>query len=208
MIQFENVSKKFGEKQIFENLSFTINKGTMVGIVGPSGCGKTTILNLIGGLEKQDSGVIVVNDIQNPNKKAAVRNYLFKHELAYLFQNYALVENESIEYNLSIALHFVKSKDKMSLMKNALMKVNIDIDISTPIFVLSGGEQQRVALARLFLKPSSIILADEPTGNLDKNNGIDVMNILKSFTNEGKTIVVVTHNEEYLDYFDQVIMLQ
>lgn len=208
MIQFENVSKKFGEKQIFENLSFTINKGTMVGIVGPSGCGKTTILNLIGGLEKQDSGVIVVNDIQNPNKKAAVRNYLFKHELAYLFQNYALVENESIEYNLSMALHFVKSKDKMSLMKNALMKVNIDIDISTPIFVLSGGEQQRVALARLFLKPSSIILADEPTGNLDKNNGIDVMNILKSFTNEGKTIVVVTHNEEYFDYFDQVIMLQ
>ncbi len=208
MIQFENVSKNFGEKQIFENLSFTINKGSMVGVVGPSGCGKTTILNLIGGLEKQDSGVIVVNGIQNPNKKAAVRNYLFKHELAYLFQNYALVENESIEYNLSMALHFVKSKDKMSLMKKALMKVNIDIDISTPIFVLSGGEQQRVALARLFLKPSSIILADEPTGNLDKNNGIDVMNILKSFTNEGKTIVVVTHNEEYFDYFDQVIMLQ
>lgn len=207
MIHFEKVSKQFGAKQIFDNFSFNIEAGTMVGVIGPSGSGKSTLLNMIGGLEPQDSGLIMVKGVQDPSKKAAARNQLFKHELAYLFQNYALVENETIAYNLKIALHFVKSKDKMSLKKEALSKVNLDLDLATPIFVLSGGEQQRVALARLFLKPSSIILADEPTGNLDKENGMDVMNILKSFSKAGKTVVVVTHNDEYLDYFDQIIEL-
>ena len=207
MIRFEKVSKQFGTKQIFDNFSFNIEAGAMVGVIGASGSGKSTLLNMIGGLVPQDGGDIVVKGVQNPSKKAAVRNQLFKHELAYLFQNYALVENESIAYNLKIALRFVKSKDKMSLMKEALSKVNLDLDLATPVFVLSGGEQQRVALARLFLKPSSIILADEPTGNLDKENGMDVMNILKSFSKVGKTVVVVTHNDEYLDYFDQIIKL-
>lgn len=208
MITFHQVSKSFGTKKVLEQLSFEIKQGTLTAITGPSGCGKSTLLNIIGGLEKPDSGEVKIEAVEQPFKNSTTRLLLYRNQLSYLFQNYALIDHESVEYNLAIAIRFVKHPNKRALMKEALAKVHLDVDLKTPIYTLSGGEQQRVAIARLFLKPSSIILADEPTGNLDHDNGLEVMNMLKSLAHQGKTVVVVTHDSSYLEYFDDVIALE
>lgn len=208
MIVFNQVSKSFGTKKVLELVSFKIKKGTLTAVTGPSGCGKTTLLNIIGGLEKPDHGEVRIETIDNPYRNSASRLLLYRNQLSYLFQNYALIDHESIEYNLLIALRFVKHPNKKALMKEALAKVHLDVDLKAKVYTLSGGEQQRVAIARLFLKPGSIILADEPTGNLDHENGEEVIMMLKSLSLQGKTVVVVTHDSSYLSYFDDVIHLE
>ena len=126
---------------------------------------------------------------------------LFRNNIGYLFQNYALVDNYTVSKNLDIALEYVKvtDKDKKKLKEEALDKVGLLDKLNNKVFELSGGEQQRVALARLMLKKNDIILADEPTGSLDENNKNIILKLLKQLNNEGKTIVVVTHDKVVAD---------
>lgn len=195
-ISLKNITKKFGNKVIFKNFNLNIKKGDFVSIMGPSGIGKSTLLNMIGLLESKDSGDIKILDYLNPKFNSKEGVSLLRKEISYLFQNYGLVENKTVNYNLKMATHFLKlsKNEENKKIKDALSKVGLENIENEKVYSLSGGEQQRVALAKIILKPSSIILADEPTGSLDEKNRDIVLKILKNLNKYGKTIVVVTHD--------------
>ena len=200
MIQLKNVVKRFGDKTIINDLSLDIRKGEMIGLIGPSGCGKSTLLNIIGTLDKKYEGnVIIDGQVVTKNNRQSLR--IRKNKLGYLFQNYALLDNATVEDNLKIV-----SNNKRAMIK-VLSELGIKDKFKEKIYTLSGGEQQRVAIARLILKDPEIILADEPTGSLDKDNEIIVFEILKKLKEEGKTIIVVTHEDEILHYFDRTVKI-
>lgn len=195
IIELKNINKSYSNKYLFKNLDFSIKKGEMVAITGPSGIGKSTLLNIIGLIDKPDSGEVVICSNKNPFDKEKVKLKLFRDNIGYLFQNYALVDNYTVSKNLDIALEYVKNKNKKRLKEEALEKVGLLDKLNNKIFELSGGEQQRIALARLMLKEKDIILADEPTGSLDEDNRDIILKLLKQLNDEGKTIVLVTHDK-------------
>ena len=201
IIELKNINKKYGSRELFQNLDFSIKKGEMVAITGASGSGKSTLLNIMGLIDKPDSGEVLICGNKNPYDKEKIKLNLFRNNIGYLFQNYALVDNYTVSKNLDIALEYVKvtDKDKKKLKEEALDKVGLLDKLNNKVFELSGGEQQRVALARLMLKKNDIILADEPTGSLDENNKNIILKLLKQLNNEGKTIVVVTHDKVVAD---------
>lgn len=209
MIELKNLHKSFGEKVIFKSLNYKIDTGSMVAIIGKSGCGKSTLLNMIGLLDSDYTGTILIdkNDIAKMNEKK--KSVYIRNNINYLFQNYALIDNETVEENLLLALtyHKIKKTEKIDKINNALKSVGLESYNNKKVYTLSGGEQQRIALARVILKKGNIILADEPTGNLDDNNSKIVMDILKQLQKEGKTIVIVTHNQKIADQCDEVLNL-
>lgn len=190
MIKIENLCKGFYDKILFDDFNLTIESGDYVTISGESGCGKTTLLNMIGGLEKPDDGEINVFDI-NIVKRKNLQKY-FAQTVGFVFQNFALVDDKTVMENLNLVRK--KNRSDMSIMQ-ALEKVGLEDKADSKVYTLSGGEQQRIALARLMIKKCKLILADEPTGSLDKKNTDIVMKILKQLNDEGKTIVLVTHDE-------------
>lgn len=190
MISIKGLNKKYGEKSIFQDLNLEIQKGEFVIFSGHSGCGKTTLLNMIGALEPIDSGKIIVDGINISNKKTQLK--YFQQKVGFLFQNFALIENKTVKQNLEI----IKKKHRSNkTLETVLESVGLTDKIDKKVYTLSGGEQQRIALARLMLKKCDLILADEPTGSLDTENAKKVINILKELNNEGKTIILVTHDE-------------
>lgn len=207
MIDIINVSKSFGEKKVIENFSYKISDGLMVAITGKSGCGKSTLLNMLGLLDNDYNGEILYNGklLSKVNEKK--KNEYIRSNINYLFQNYALVDSETVEYNLLLALNYenISLNDKKSRINEILRLVDLKDYNNKKIFTLSGGEQQRVALARVMLKRGDLILADEPTGNLDKENSEKVMKILKKLQKQGKTIIIVTHNDSLANQCDDVI---
>lgn len=180
-VVLENINVRFGMKEIFNGLNMEIAENEFVCVVGESGSGKTTLLNIMGLLEKPTSGNIEICGIKNPglNTRKGIR--LLREEISYLFQNYGLVENETVKYNVKMATRFLKidKKKREEKIEETLDKLGLLELINEKIYCLSGGEQQRVALAKIMIKPSSIILADEPTGSLDVGNRDTVMKILK-----------------------------
>jgi len=195
MIEAINITKAFNNEAVVSDFNIKINEGDFVAITGESGKGKTTILNMLGLLEKPDYGEIKVEGVSNLNKKQIMMAQ--RHKFGYLFQNYALIENETVEDNLKIALEFKKGAKKQTEMKEALHFVNLNSSIlKKKIYQLSGGEQQRVAIARLYLKESDYIFADEPTGNLDTKNRDVVFDLLKKLNAQGKAVIFVTHDLE------------
>lgn len=209
MIELKNLHKSFGEKVIFKSLNYKIDTGSMVAIIGKSGCGKSTLLNMIGLLDSDYTGTILIdkNDIAKMNEKK--KSEYIRNNINYLFQNYALIDNETVEENLLLALTYnkIKKAEKIDKINNALKSVGLENYNNKKVYTLSGGEQQRIALARVILKKGNIILADEPTGNLDDNNSKIVMDILKQLQKEGKTIVIVTHNQQIAVQCDKVLSL-
>lgn len=202
MIQIRNLTKKFNEKTLFSNFNLDIESGDFVIVSGPSGCGKTTLLNMIGAIEKFDGGTIIVDGIDIKNKKNHL--HYFRTKIGFLFQNFALVDHKTVKDNLKL----IRKDCKTSLsMEEALALVGLKNKINQKVFTLSGGEQQRVALARLMLKKCDIILADEPTGSLDKKNAEAVLDILKQLNRQGKTIILVTHDETLKKQGNRVVNL-
>lgn len=202
MIKIKNLNKKFDDKIVFSNLNLEIEDGEFIILGGPSGCGKTTLLNMIGAIEKFDSGEIIVDGIDIKNK----RNHLnyFRKKIGFLFQNFALVDNKTVKENLKI----IRKDCKTNLsMEEALRIVGLKDKLNKKVYTLSGGEQQRVAIARLMLKKCDVILADEPTGSLDRKNAEAVINILKELNTQGKTIVLVTHDEYIKKQGNRVVNL-
>lgn len=188
MIQINHVKKAIGGHVIFDDLSMQIADREFAVLTGPSGCGKTTLLHMIGGIEPVDSGDILVGDFNVAKGKNLMHYY--RHEVGFLFQNFALVERKTVAENLSM----IRKDARSSLsMADALRRVGMAGKEKQMVYSLSGGEQQRIALARLMMKQCSLILADEPTGSLDPNNAAQVMEILKSFSEMGKTVIMVTH---------------
>ena len=202
MILIQNLCKKFEDKVLFDNYNCTIQDGEFVVFCGESGCGKTTLLNMIGCLEKPDSGSIIIDktDIwKTKNKKG-----LFALKYGFLFQNFALLEGKTVSKNLEIIQK--KLRTEISV-EEALTTVGLINKIDTKVYKLSGGEQQRLALARLILKKCDIILADEPTGSLDEENADAVMDILHFLNQKGKTIILVTHSRKIIENERRVIKL-
>lgn len=197
MIKIKNLSKSFDDHMVLDNINLDIKEGEMVAILGKSGSGKSTLLNIIGLIEGDYDGDYYFKDNKNVRVNSSKSSKLIREEISYIFQSFALIEDESVRDNLKLALKYVnKSKDEEeNMILEALEKVNMKDHIDKIVASLSGGEQQRVALARAILKPSNLILADEPTGSLDEKNKEYVMDVLKDLNKSGKTVLVVTHDK-------------
>ena len=209
MIKLENVTKTIGEKVILENLSLEINQGDLVAIVGKSGSGKSTLLNLLGLIDGDYSGYYEIFGQQNVPVNSVKSQAIIREHISYLFQNFALIDNETVEYNLMLALKYVKlsKKDKVKKIEEILERVGLSSTLHQKVSELSGGEQQRIAVARAILKPSQLLLADEPTGSLDPENRDLVLNFLLDMNKEGKTVIIVTHDAYVAEQCHRVIEL-
>lgn len=195
-IILSNINKRFGDKILFENFSLTIERGEFLAIMGESGAGKTTLLNMMGLLDRPDSGTVILYNHKNPIFSSRTAVNLRRHHISYLFQNYGLIDTETVEHNIRIATHFksISKKEERNLIADALEQVGLHGYEKRKVYTLSGGEQQRVALAKVIAKSPQIIFADEPTGSLDEKNRNYVMGILSELNHKGKTVVVVTHD--------------
>ena len=209
MIEIKNLNKSFKENQVFINFNCQIKDGFMTAIIGKSGSGKSTLLNMIGLLDLDYQGEILYDNINIKNLKENKQTEFIRNNINYLFQNYALIDNETVEQNLLLTLAYEKisKKEKLNKINTVLTKVGLDNFNDKKIYTLSGGEQQRIALARTIIKKGNIILADEPTGNLDEENKNQVLNILKELKNLGKTIIIVTHDLSIANECDEIIKL-
>jgi putative ABC transport system ATP-binding protein len=202
VIEFVNVFKAFGDKKLLNDFNLSIPDGEFVVFAGKSGCGKTTLLNMIGGLEKPDSGQLIVDGVDLYKQKN--KTDYFTYKVGFLFQNFALIEDRTVEQNLNLVQK--KARSGMELA-DVLITLGIQDKLKEKVYKLSGGEQQRVALARLMFKQCDIILADEPTGSLDNENAKMVIDILHKMNDMGKTIILVTHSEAIIQAEKNVIML-
>lgn len=207
MIELKNISKGYDGHKILSHFDYQFERGKSYALTGKSGSGKTTLLNMIGRLETPDTGKVLLDgkDLSKLSERVYFRDYL-----GYLFQNYGLIDNESIRDNLALA--FVGKKEsrdqKETLMRQALKQVNLEHhDLKRKIFSLSGGEAQRVAIAKLILKQPSIILADEPTGALDEDTGREIINILMSLVGNETTLIIATHDSRVYSRVDGVLNL-
>ena len=196
-ISLKNVNKSFGAHHVLNDVNIDINKGDFICIFGKSGGGKTTLLNSLGTLETYDNGEMRSFEKLDPIKKKKECELLRRNNIAYLFQNFALVEKMTVEDNMKLAVKYNKAKNKKELIQNALDKMGVGDKLKFKVYELSGGEQQRVAIARNMVKPFDIMLADEPTGSLDDENKQMVMGTLLALNKEGKTIVVVSHDKDF-----------
>lgn len=210
IIRLENIVKKYDNHTIINHLNLSIKENEMVAIMGESGSGKSTLLNIIGLIETIDEGKYFLYDKENikVNSKEAIM--MIRNHINYLFQNFALLDDDTIENNLLIGLEYTNysKKEKTELIQEVLKKVKLDHSLKTKVSSLSGGEQQRLAIARIILKQGDIILADEPTGALDEKNKKVVLKLLKELHQEGKTIIIVTHDIEVGNSCDRIVQLK
>ena len=196
-IEIVNVTKKYGSKEIFTDLNLTFEAGKSYALIGGSGSGKTTLLNIIGRLEKIDSGKVLVD--KQDIWKTKERTY-FKNTIGYVFQNYSLIENKTVYDNLKLL-----NKDK-KIISEILEKVGLSTDyLKHKIYELSGGQAQRVAIARMLMKPRKIILADEPTGAVDSEIGNEIINLLLSEATKDNYVIIATHDPAVYSKVDVII---
>ncbi|EGJ37969.1 MULTISPECIES: ATP-binding cassette domain-containing protein [Streptococcus] len=196
-IEIVNVTKKYGSKEIFTDLNLTFEAGKSYALIGGSGSGKSTLLNIIGRLEKIDSGKVLVD--KQDIWKTKERTY-FKNTIGYVFQNYSLIENKTVYDNLKLL-----NKDK-KIISEILEKVGLSTDyLKHKIYELSGGQAQRVAIARMLMKPRKIILADEPTGALDSEIGNEIINLLLSEAAKNNYVIIATHDPAVYSKVDVIV---
>ena len=215
MITLNQVDKYFNkhkknEIHVINNISLSLDKG-LIAILGPSGCGKTTLLNVIGGLDKIRKGSIYINDKKISSRNTYQVDKIRNLNVGYIFQDYKLIENLSVYDNLALVLKMVGIKDKNEIKKRIeyiLDKVGMLRYKRRPAGMLSGGEKQRVGVARALVKNPDIILADEPTGNLDSKNSLEIMKIIKAISNE-KLVILVTHEQDLAKFYaSRIIEIQ
>ena len=208
MIKLEQVNKYFNRRKkneihVINNTSLEMEQTGLIALLGPSGCGKTTLLNVIGGLDKVNSGKIYVNGQKITGKLSGRVDKIRNLNIGYIFQNYNLVDNMTVFDNVAIALKMVGVKDKKEIEKKVnyvLEQVGMYRYRNRYADMLSGGERQRVGIARAIVKNPAIVIADEPTGNLDSRNTLEIMNIIKTISRD-RLVILVTHEEELADFY-------
>ncbi|MGT2741778.1 ABC transporter ATP-binding protein [Streptococcus plurextorum] len=206
MITLKNVSKSFGKRCLFSNLSLTFEAGKVYALIGSSGSGKTTLMNMMAKLESYDGQIM----FRGKDLKNYTASDFFRWELGYLFQNFGLLESQTIDDNLKLGLigRKISKKERRKLELSALATVGLSyLNLNQKIFELSGGEAQRVALAKLMLKNPPFILADEPTAAIDPDTSKAIMEILLSLRQANRTIIIATHNPTIWDMADEVISI-
>lgn len=211
MIKVTNLEKIYRTEEVetvaLNKISFDIKNGEFVAIMGPSGCGKSTLLNIIGLLDDLDEGSFMFNDIEvakfNERKRAEMR----KHNIGFVFQSFNLIDELTVFENVELPLIYtgVSTSERKRIVDEVLDKIQIAHRRNHYPQQLSGGQQQRVAVARAVVNKPKLILADEPTGNLDSRNGNDVMQLLTDLNEQGTTIIMVTHSEHDARYTHRVI---
>lgn len=207
MIKVEHLTKKFKEKVIFEDINCTLETGKAYAIVGKSGAGKTTFLNVLSGLEQPSSGKVVITDLTVNGKN---RKKLYRTTFGFIFQNFGLIDTETVKQNLELGLVNQKltKGQKSKRMHAALKQVGLEkMPFNQKVYTLSGGEQQRIALARILLKTPKVIFADEPTGSLDSENSKVVLKTLLNNFDPAATIVIATHDPSVWQECDYLIKI-
>lgn len=211
MLSLQNITKVFRTDEVettaLNDININIAKGEFVSIMGPSGCGKSTLLNIIGLLDNVDGGLYYFKEEEVSKYKERQLAQLRKHNIGFIFQSFNLIDELSVFDNVELPLLYQKvpAKERKERVEAMLQKVGIMTRRDHMPQQLSGGQQQRVAVARAVVGRPSLILADEPTGNLDSKNGEEVMDLLTALNNEGTTIVMVTHSQQHAEYGKRII---
>lgn len=213
MITIENLEKFYRTEEVqtvaINKLSFTVKDGEFVAIMGPSGCGKSTLLNILGLLDDPDGGSFVFNGTEVSGFNERKRANLRKHNIGFVFQSFNLIDELTVFENVELPLIYTKVKpaDRKVRVHQVLEKMGIMHRRNHFPQQLSGGQQQRVAVARAVVNNPKLILADEPTGNLDSTNGNEVMDLLTELNEAGTTIIMVTHSEHDAKYSHRIIRM-
>src|SRR5574344_2142729 len=201
MIKIDNLKKVFRTEEVetlaLQGVSFEVNDGEFVAIMGPSGCGKSTLLNILGLLDSPSSGSYQLDGIEVGDLKEKERTKYRKGRIGFVFQSFNLIDELTVEENIDLQLKYlnVPKSERKERVLDILRKVSLSHRATHYPQQLSGGQQQRVAIARAIVGKPKIIFADEPTGNLDSKNGLEVMDLLTQLNAEGTTIVMVTHSQ-------------
>jgi len=213
MLKLHNLSKIYATDEIetvaLNNVNIEITAGEFVAVMGPSGCGKSTLLNIIGMLDSPSHGQYLFNDEDISDYTETQLSHLRKHHIGFIFQSFNLIEELTVAENIELALlyHNLPAKERKDRVAAVMDKVGIAHRARHMPGQLSGGQQQRVAVARAVVGDQAMILADEPTGNLDSAHGQEVMEMLQQLNKEGTTIVMVTHSPSHADYARRTINL-
>ena len=213
MIKIENLSKVFRTEEVetvaLNGVNMQVSEGEFVAIMGPSGCGKSTLLNTLGLLDNPSEGSYQLLGTEVANLQEKERTRLRKGVIGFVFQSFNLIDELNVFENVELQLTYVgiKKAERMQMVNDMLKRMNISHRAKHYPQQLSGGQQQRVAIARAVITNPKLILADEPTGNLDSKNGQEVMNLLTELNQEGTTVVMVTHSKRDAGYAHRIIHL-
>ena len=213
MLTLTNISKVFHAEFVktiaLNGVSLSVEDGEFVAIMGPSGCGKSTLLNILGLLDNPTSGTYLLNGKDVGSLKESQRTDVRKGEIGFVFQSFNLIDELTVEENVELPLIYldVPSKERKERVAEILRRVDMSHRAKHFPQQLSGGQQQRCAIARAVISHPSMILADEPTGNLDSKNGEEVMKLLQELNAEGTTIIMVTHSKHDAAYATRIINL-
>lgn len=213
MIRLDNIDKIFRteavETKALSNVSLEIKQGEFVAIMGPSGCGKSTLLNVLGMLDSPDQGDYFFNGNNIARYSESKLSEIRKHNIGFIFQSFNLIDELSVFENVELALLYqnIPAAERRARVQAVIEKMEIAHRKNHMPNQLSGGQQQRVAVARALVANPKLILADEPTGNLDSVHGQEVMQMLKMLNQEGATVVIVTHSNEHASYAHRRINL-
>ena len=211
IIKTENLTKTFRTNDIetiaVNNINLEIDKGEFVAIMGPSGCGKTTLLNILGLLDAPTSGTYLLNGSDAGSLGERDRTRLRRGKIGFVFQSFNLIDELTVRENIELPLTYMKipSAERRQMVNDIMQRMEISHRAKHFPHQLSGGQQQRVAMARAVVSRPDLVLADEPTGNLDSKNGTEVMKILCELNAAGTTIVMVTHNKRDAEYASRVV---
>lgn len=213
MIKIQNLKKSFKTEEVetlaLNNVSLTVETGEFAAIMGPSGCGKSTLLNILGLLDNPTDGSYLFDGLEVSNLSEQDRTQLRKGSIGFVFQKFNLIDELTVFENVELPLIYlnISKSERKERVREALERMKIAHRESHMPQQLSGGQQQRVAISRAVVTRPKLILADEPTGNLDSKNGIEVMNLLTELNQEGSTIIMVTHSDRDSHYAHKLINL-
>ena len=213
MIQLENIKKIFRTEEVetwaLRDVNLQVKEGEFVAVMGPSGCGKSTLLNILGLLDNPSEGKYLLDGKEVSTLKESERTDIRKGVIGFVFQSFNLIDELNVYENIELPLLYmgVPAKERKRRVEAAMDRMAISHRRKHFPNQLSGGQQQRVAIARAVLANPKIILADEPTGNLDSKNGKEVMNLLSELHQEGTTIIMVTHSQHDASYADRIVRL-
>ena len=213
MIKIENLSKVFRTEEVetvaLDGVNLSVNEGEFVAIMGPSGCGKSTLLNIMGLLDNPTSGSYLLDGEEVGSLKESQRTSVRKGKIGFVFQSFNLIDELNVEENVELPLKYlgVSASERKQRTSDILRRLELSHRAKHYPQQLSGGQQQRVAIARAVIMNPKLILADEPTGNLDSKNGLEVMQLLTQLNQEGTTIVMVTHSQRDASYANRTVHL-